>query len=186
MTEFSPAEVLRMNAEHFAPRYWDLTYKNNDLKAIRYDYPEDRLWSRIQNSWKWASGERPQFMRTLWPEQTLWQRIKDRASMAWFVLQRDPHLPDATLNGGCVITFWGEDGDYINLVQPIVGSLIADFLEDQPENPHAVKIAAEIQHILDRYDMTPEQRKEDDKARNVGAAWNPEEDSEEELTADKG
>ena len=185
MTEISPVELLRATAEHFAPRYWDLTYKYEHLKAIRYDYAEDRLWGRVQSAWKWAFGSYPSFMRVIWPNQSWWQRVKDRASMAWYVLHRDPHLPDAMLDGGNVITFWGETGDYINLVQPMVGSLIADFLEDQPENPHAVKIAAEIQHIMDRYDMTPEQRAEDDKAHNVGDAWKPDdEDSDEEgLTA---
>jgi hypothetical protein len=48
-------------------------------------------------------------------------------------------------------TTWDEYGEYFQLVQPLVGGLLADFLEQEPNNPHAIKIAEEIDRIAMAY-----------------------------------
>jgi|GEM_PF-6559800 len=62
-------------------------------------------------------------------------------------MSKDDHLPDGVLCGGGVITFWEEDGEYIQWVGPTVGEKIADFLEAEPTNPHAIEIAKEMNRI---------------------------------------
>lgn len=59
-------------------------------------------------------------------------------------------LPDGSFPAG-VIAYWEEDGEYIQVMQPSVGALLAEFLEAEPENPHAVKISEEIASILVDY-----------------------------------
>lgn len=75
---------------------------------------------------------------------------------AWIVvsLRTDRNTPDGSLNGGCVLTFWEEDGEYIETVGPTVGQKIADFLEAEPTNPHAIAIAREIERIWALGDAT--------------------------------
>jgi hypothetical protein len=67
--------------------------------------------------------------------------------MFFHAIRRHSNAPDAHLGEGSIITEWVEDGQYIELVQPSVGALLADFLEAEPENEHAKKIAAEIERI---------------------------------------
>lgn len=66
---------------------------------------------------------------------------------AWFLVcfRKDSHFPDGQINGNLV--FWEEDGEYIEMVGPTVGVKIADFLEAEPENPHAIAISEEIQRV---------------------------------------
>jgi hypothetical protein len=73
-----------------------------------------------------------------------------RLSMSAYSLRRTPEMPDGHINNGSIITLWCEDGQYIELFQPTVGRLIADFLEAEPENEHAQKIAQEIERIGNR------------------------------------
>jgi hypothetical protein len=47
--------------------------------------------------------------------------------------------------------YWEETGEYIQMVQPSVGSKIADLLEDRPDDDHSKAIAGEMKRILDRY-----------------------------------
>lgn len=72
-----------------------------------------------------------------------------KGAVAYFMVYalRDKALPDATLNNGTVITHWIEDAWYIESVGPTIGEKIADFLENDPDNPYAIAIAAEMNRI---------------------------------------
>ena len=71
------------------------------------------------------------------------------SALAWVSvsLRKDKNLPDGSLNGGSILTMWEEDGEYIEAVGPTVGVKIADFLIHEPNNPHAIAIAAEIKKV---------------------------------------
>ena len=55
------------------------------------------------------------------------------------------------LDSGNIITFWEETGEYLNLMQPTVGTLVADFIIEDPTNPHAIKINKELTRLLKNY-----------------------------------
>lgn len=128
---------------------WDYT-RNHHLKSIRYedDYNKfDSLSSRIKNALECFYRRDGIFA---WEFLGPWN-AKNRISLALHILKRDPNLPDGSLAGGKIITFWEEDGEYLQLIQPSVGSLIADFLEQEPENPHAILIVKEMERIRRNY-----------------------------------
>lgn len=139
------AEILKSRADHFASRDWNYT-RNTKIEQIRYEKGLDthnELPHRIKSALSWAFGRTPNWIRN-WEDK--WT-VVDRFQMARHSLKRDPNIPDGVLNDGSVIVFWEEDGEYINLVQPTVGSLLADFLIEEPNHPHAKKILAEMDRI---------------------------------------
>lgn len=60
----------------------------------------------------------------------------------------DDNLPDALV--GRNIFHWSEEAEYVTAFGPSVGVLILDFLEDQPDNPHAIKILEEMTTMVSR------------------------------------
>ena len=151
MTKKSKAlDNLEWLANHFEFRDWDYTRKHN-LKEIRYENEYDKyntLWHRIGRSIFWMFGRTPDFVKQL---EGRGHTISERIRMAEYALKRDPNLPDGVLDGGSVITFWEETGEYLNLMQPTVGALLVTFLKEDPENPHAIKITKEIERLHRRY-----------------------------------
>lgn len=57
------------------------------------------------------------------------------------------NLPDGTING--IITHWEEDGEYIAAFQPRVGMKVLEFIKDNPENPYAQAIVAEMKACVE-------------------------------------
>lgn len=143
--KYSTADILKLRADHFMPRDWNYT-RNSRIEQIRYEKGLDTtndLSHRIKEAIFWTFGKTPDWL-SKWEDK--WN-IVNRLGMARHSLKRDPNLPDGVLNDGAVIVFWEEDGEYINLVQPSVGSLLADFLIEEPNHPHAKKILAEMDRI---------------------------------------
>lgn len=139
------AQDLRSYAEHFVQEDWNYTRDTGDLVRIKYDYPEDRFWGRkgrLSSSLWWLFRNPPPWMQGWGP---------NRFVMAWYVLKRDRHIPDGVLDKGCIITFWEEMGEYLQYVQPSVGSIIADFMENDPEHPYALLLAREMERIQESY-----------------------------------
>ena len=135
---------FKFRANLFASE-WDYTRTHN-LKSIRYTdeyYSFDKLSSRIKHALDALFSRTGIFASEILGPWT----FKNRLSFALYVLKRDPNLPDGQLAGGKIITFWEEDGEYLQLIQPSVGSLLADFLEQEPENPHAILIVKEMERI---------------------------------------
>ena len=136
------AQHLRSLAEHFEQHDWNYTRDKGALHSIRFDYPEDRPLGRLRRAFGWLLKPQPVFAKGWAP---------NRFAMFAYCLRRDRHLPDGQLDGGSILTFWEETGEYLQMVQPSVGSLIADWLEAEPDNPHAQRVAAEMRRIADAY-----------------------------------
>lgn len=126
---------------------WTYTRNLHGIKHIRYD----RDWKGYHSPWNrvirafgsefWhTKGSIGRNMGFKWSFRSAWAWVQ-------VCLTPDNNRPDGTLNDGIVMTVWEEDGEYIEFVGPTVGVKIADFLENDPENPYAVAIAAEISRV---------------------------------------
>jgi hypothetical protein len=149
-------ERLDFLANVFMHRDWIYTRKTN-LKKIQYTEEHDmynRMSYRIKTAFGWLFSP-PRFLTQF--DETRKRRLISRFQMFIYSLKRDTNLPDGALDGGNVITFWEETGHYLELVQPSVGSLLVQFLKDEPDHPHAKIIIDELERI-----STLEERKEND------------------------
>lgn len=153
----------------FVRRDWDFTTKH-DIKHIRLegDYSGydsiGRRFGRALETFKW--WEDSTLDSIMFRGKGIIRGFARRVGYAIFTMKTEDHLPDGVLDRGNIITHWAETGDYLELVQPQVGDLIAEFLINEPDNPHAQKIAAAINHFgryrYDRY-FHPEQTDEDEE-----------------------
>ena len=144
------AKHLKDLADHFEYRDWNYT-RQDHIKSIRYTPehdPHNKLSYRIKQAAWWMFGKTPQWYEVLGEKDNLFKRF----GMARYALKRDPNTPDGVLDGGSIITFWEETGEYLNLMQPTVGTLVADFIIEDPTNPHAIKINKELTRLLKNYD----------------------------------
>lgn len=144
------ADQLRQYATHFVDDEWKYGRDLNGLHPLRYDDPYDRLWIRIKAALKYAS---PTWRPADW-ELVMFPNIRSlrsRLRMAKGALRWRRHYPDGCINGGFIITNWEETGEYLQHVQPSVGRMLADWMDDEPESPHAKRIAGEMKRINDRY-----------------------------------
>lgn len=153
---------LKDLATHFAFRDWRYT-RQHDIVHIRYkgdykgyDHPLQRV-KRVL----FPSRSSRRLARLLLPvERWNWREPVKSTQLLWWTLRAHltvglrtgKNLPDGVLDGGGVITHWEETGEYLQMVQPSVGSLLADFLLAEPEHPHAVLILAELKRIGDDYE----------------------------------
>lgn len=137
------AKHLLGYATHFEHRDWNYTRKTGLIDIVHERDDERFLRNRIKSSWRWLTRKTP-----LWSKEI---GGPGKFQMAMHVLKRRPNLPDGSLDGGGVITFWEETGEYLQLVQPTVGEMLANWMLAEPENPHAIKIATELARINDGY-----------------------------------
>ncbi|MFS0887018.1 hypothetical protein [Aeromicrobium sp. 179-A 4D2 NHS] len=162
------AELLRVFAEHFAARDWAYT-REHDIRHIRYDddfrgydAPHRRLYRAARRFVPRRRGvggrdgllaafreaDREEFAgKPFGAVRAKWKSLRFTFLLAKHTLATSKHTPDGVLDNGGVIVQWEETGEYLDLVQPQVGSLIADFLDAEPDNPHARKIAAAMLHF---------------------------------------
>lgn len=149
VTQF--ADQLRQYATHFAPRDWDYTRDLGDLKELRYtkrgpDGVRYRVKSALGHLFGFNRLSNDELQEMLGP-----RNLRERFSYALFSLRRDDNMPDGVLDGGNIITHWEETGEYLQYVQPSVGEMLADWMDAEPDNPHALKIAGEMRRINKRY-----------------------------------
>lgn len=138
-------EALDFLANHFEFRDWNYT-RISSIESIRYTPehdPNNKVSYRIKQAAYWMFGRTPEWYASLGEKNSIAKRFR----MAIYSLKRDHNLPDGVLDGGNVITFWEETGEYLNLVQPTVGALLANFLKEEPEHPHAKLITSELERI---------------------------------------
>ena len=152
------AHLLEATGGHFARDDWQWTRKN-EIRHIRYvgDWTKyNAPWRRLVRSFTLSFGRLPAWERSLtsarhWSKHH-WE-LPFRVVQGWFLrvwatfvvqMRTEKNLPDGHIPQAAIICFWEEDGEYLMLVQPSVGLLVADFLKQDSENPHAVAIAAEI------------------------------------------
>lgn len=119
---------------------WDYTRNVGSLRRLVYDDPTQRVTTRLRSAARTLTGRFDDFGLGV-----------SRWALARVQLRRPTSLPDGTVGAGRILVLWEEDGEYVQLMQPTVGTLIADWLDDQPDNPHAVRVAQELQAIADRY-----------------------------------
>lgn len=133
---------------------WQYTRDLGKLKHIRFeeDYTGYNYWTkrlrRAMRSWNpfeyWAPKnslnkmfqDKPKSLRGYLIHAYAYTRV---------ALRKDKHLPDGILNGN--IIFWEEDGEYGALFGPTVGVKVLDFIDADPENPHAVAIVEEMRRM---------------------------------------
>lgn len=137
-------EYLDFLANHFAFRDWDYTRLSN-IKDIKYTYKHD-----VRNQWSWRWKSAVSFLLNK-PKFSFNRGLRNRVSMFFYCLKREKNTPDGMLDGGNVITFWEETGEYLNMMQPTVGALLVNFLKEEPEHPHAKLIQAELDRIHKRW-----------------------------------
>lgn len=145
------AQQLREYATHFAPSDWDYTRDKGGIKHIRYsddysgyNHPARRFVRSIRHFMPWR--DRRDGMAFMAPKGIKARWIYFKAGM-----RTEAHMPDGVLDGGCIVTHWEETGEYLQYVQPSVGAMLADWMDAEPENPHALKIAGEMRRINARY-----------------------------------
>jgi hypothetical protein len=152
----SAQELLDL-ATHFAARGWDYT-RVHDVAAIRLtgDRAGYHAWRRrVARAARCLLGPGTGARAFAGSDARGWVRLLRgatyRVACARVALRRPTHLPDGVLDQGRIVTFWEEDGEYLQLVQPSVGELVARFLLEDPDHPHAVRIRAELDRIRARY-----------------------------------
>lgn len=124
--------------------------RETEIVHIRYkgDWTGyDAPWRRVLRAFRHAFGPRRRWEKDLFPHLKLQHWFWGVVAAFRVYLATETHRPDGDLNGGKVICHWEEDGEYLQLIQPSVGRLLADFLMAEPENEHAQKIIAEMQRI---------------------------------------
>lgn len=138
-------EYLEYLSNHFEFRDWDYTRASN-IRDIKYTYDYDK---RNQIGYRVKMAFRFAFRRSnWWPFE---YGLKHRVSMFFYSLKRDRNTPDGILDGGNIITFWEETGEYLTMMQPTVGALLVDFLKAEPDHPHAKIITKELDRLHKRF-----------------------------------
>lgn len=134
------ADELKTAATLFVYDDWHAEGDLGGLTSIRYSWSEDTVWGRVKQALRWLTRKRQP-----------WEQMLGvgRFAMARYALRRDRHLPDCRLDGGNVLVYWSETADYIQQMQPKVGALVAEWMLAEPDNPHALAIAREMQRIED-------------------------------------
>ena len=110
-----------------------------------YDHP----WRRIK---RWAEEYR--FWRK--PKNFLEEMGRDIAWKHPIIhakgdLLTERHIPDGSLMNDGIIVFWEEYGEYIQLIQPQVGDLIAALLRAHPTLPEVQAVVEKILSIQEDY-----------------------------------
>ena len=144
-------KYLDLAANHFQHNDWNYT-RSSHIKSINYTSGYDKnneLRYRVKECLRWLFGPTPDFIKSL--DRKVVDRFKSRLRIAIYSLRKECHIPDGVLDGGEVITQWEETGEYLQLVQPSVGALLAKFLKEDPKHPHAKAITAELERIIKRY-----------------------------------
>lgn len=138
-------EYLDYLSNHFEFRDWDYT-RVSHIQDIKYTYDHDKrnqFGYRIRMAFRFAFRK-----HDWWP---FGWTLRDRVSMFFYSLKRDKNVPDGVLDGGNIITFWEETGEYLTMMQPTVGALLVNFLKEEPEHPHAKLIIAELDRLHKRF-----------------------------------
>lgn len=167
------------NACKFARNHSPLEYDpvNEDLIHIRYAGDSTGYFSKVnrikravKNFWEYLfkgkdllgfiDDEKPSFLKRI---QNRWFNA---ISMAKVNLTKDKHLPDATVNDN--IYHWDEDAIYAVYFQPLVGMEILRFLQAEPDNPWAQRIAKTMTEVSSKtFENAKEKYSTDETVRDV-------------------
>lgn len=131
---------------------WIYSRDTGNLKYIRYasDYSGRNHWrSRLARAFNpkrllGLDTISKQLRRT---PKDLKSRFIEACVHVVVSLRKEKHLPDGMLSSG-VITPWEEDGEYIMFFGPTVGVKILDWIEAEPDNPHAIAVVEEMMRVV--------------------------------------
>lgn len=146
------AKLLRDYSTHFAQRDWQYT-RQIKVKHIRYEGD----WTGYNNPLRRLQRTLEKFVKIDDLERMLMD--SNRIPWAWkhpivtlkIGLRTEKHTPDGHLDNGGILTHWEETGEYLQLVQPSVGELLADLMDAHPDLPEVQAVAAEMKRIQDDY-----------------------------------
>lgn len=144
---------------------WKYTRNLGNLHHIRFksDFTGHNVWWRrilsgIRFGWEHSfSDKKSMFSKR---PRNLWQRLQRFWIYFLVRARKDKNLPDGLLNGNPV--FWEEDGEYGVLFGPTVGVEILNFLEAEPNNPHAMAIVEEMKRMA--FQSFPGEETEDESS----------------------
>ena len=153
MTDVRKAAArLDARANHFerSKNAWVYTRDRGDLEHIRYRSDHtgyNTLWRRLRRAFRPTHLlGRDRLSRQL---GFMPKGFKDTILHAWahvsVSLSMENNMPDGMVNGN--IFFWEEDGEYVQLVGPTVGDLIAKWMASEPDSPYAIAIAEEMDRL---------------------------------------
>lgn len=155
----SISKTLRDYAEHYVQRDWVYTRKTN-IRHIRlagdfsgYDHPVRRMQRTLGQFLRPADNLSRMFGINPWRHPVVTLRVG---------LRTQAHLPDGELKHSGLIAHNEEMGEYVQMVQPSVGSKIADLLDAHPDLPAVQALAAEIQRVWDVYGESLADQHDDD------------------------
>lgn len=123
---------------------WKYNSKKENLVHIRYkqDFTGYNVWYKrysraIEHIWADLFSSKPGLFKK---KGNFWQRLKNWYPwVTWKVFAvKEDNMPDCTVGGN--IFHWAEDGEYVTHMAPPVGEKVLDFLEAEPDNPHAKEI----------------------------------------------
>ena len=146
---------------------WYRIKSNHNIKDIKYTTPDpyERFYRRLGRAF---SGFFEMVLNLdTWGNALLGVRgksLRHRLRYAWRVfkitLERDQNTPEMVVND-TMICFWSEDAIYLVVSQPRVFNLVLDWIEAEPNNPHAQKIVAEITEAVKRADNEQSESREE-------------------------
>jgi len=144
------AQQLRDYATHFAMRDWEYT-RNITVKRLYTESFKVRLLDTVK--WGWRGAVKRTRRRI-----PLWERELNEAGgkVSWWRMTEahwryHNHLPDGMLDQGNILTHWEETGEYLQYVQPSIGALLADLMDNHPDLPEVQAIAVEMERIQKDY-----------------------------------
>lgn len=144
-------EILERYATHFVERPWDWSRRGPE----RVIYPRKGLWdpARFPGNLRYALAGIVRDRRRKGGKSQLDELFGRIGWWPMFRARLRTHYshPDGQLEGGGVIVYWEETGEYVQMVQPPVGELIGQWLQAEPENEWAQKVAGKLEEIAARY-----------------------------------
>lgn len=154
------SQRLRDYAEHYVQRDWVYTRTTN-IRHVRlvgdfsgYDHPVNRM-KRTLGQFVRRDNLSRMFGINPWRHPVVTLRVG---------LRTQKHLPDGELKHSGLIAHNEEMGEYVQMVQPSVGSKIADVLDAHPGLPAVQALAAEIDRVWNVYgESLAGQRDENDE-----------------------
>lgn len=134
---------------------WVYTRDLGDLEHMRFTSDHtgyNAWWRRLRRAfdWKHLTG-RDSLSKALRGRGARRDSLRQRLLSAWYwivvCLGKDDNRPDGRIANAAIWTAWEEDGEYIAMMGPTVGVRVLDFLEAEPDHPHARLILDEMARV---------------------------------------
>jgi len=152
--EYTAVDYLDDLSNHFSyPEGWHWTRKSGVKKIEFHEVPRtQKLGFRIKFTLSGLFGESlRREMRFLRSEKKFFEHPLLWLYGKWVTVRvrlfKEKNIPDGHVKEPGIICFWEEDGEYICMMQPSVGALLAKFLKEDPDNEWAKKLTAELERV---------------------------------------